>query len=161
MQYLQILIGIPRDCIYFRNDRLNYNELSHPELHSSNAGNAWPWVQWLELPVWKVGNRGFEPHSCLWVQRNKMFLLRTLIKIHYCGEPQWPRGSVLGLRPLGLEFRILCLGGGGGGQCHLIHPTIVRRFSRPILAYMCTKVAWNPNYFISFPTLKNVLTSNV
>ena len=27
----------------------------------------------------------------------------------YCGEPPWPRGSVLGLRPPGLEFRILCL----------------------------------------------------
>ena len=27
----------------------------------------------------------------------------------YCGEPLWPRGSVLGLRPPGLEFRILCL----------------------------------------------------
>ena len=27
----------------------------------------------------------------------------------YCGEPPWPRGSVLGLRPPGLELRILCL----------------------------------------------------
>ena len=27
----------------------------------------------------------------------------------YCGEPPWPRGSVLGLRPPGLGFRILCL----------------------------------------------------
>ena len=27
----------------------------------------------------------------------------------YCGEPPWPRGSVLGLRPPGLEFWILCL----------------------------------------------------
>ena len=27
----------------------------------------------------------------------------------YCGEPLWPRCSVLGLRPSGLEFRILCL----------------------------------------------------
>ena len=26
-----------------------------------------------------------------------------------CGEPPWPRGSELGLRPPGLEFRILCL----------------------------------------------------
>ena len=30
-------------------------------------------------------------------------------KSQYCGEPPWPRGSVLGLRPPGLEFRILCL----------------------------------------------------
>ena len=27
----------------------------------------------------------------------------------YCGEPPWPRGSVLGFRPPGLDFRILCL----------------------------------------------------
>ena len=27
----------------------------------------------------------------------------------YCGEPPWPRGSVLGLRPPGREFRIMCL----------------------------------------------------
>ena len=27
----------------------------------------------------------------------------------YCGESPWPRDSVLGLRPPGLEFRILCL----------------------------------------------------
>ena len=40
----------------------------------------------------------------------------------YCGEPLWPRGSVLGLRPPGLEFRIN-------------HLTILRRFSWPSLAY--------------------------
>ena len=27
----------------------------------------------------------------------------------YCGEPPWPRGRVLDLRPSGLEFQILCL----------------------------------------------------
>ena len=30
-------------------------------------------------------------------------------KTQYCGEPTWPRGSVLGLGPPGPEFRILCL----------------------------------------------------
>ena len=30
-----------------------------------------------------------------------------------------------------------------GGQYHLIHLTILRRYSWPRLAYMCTKVAWN------------------
>ena len=28
-----------------------------------------------------------------------------------------------------------------GGQCHLIHRIMLRRFSWPSLAYMCTKVA--------------------
>ena len=30
-------------------------------------------------------------------------------KSQYCGEPPWPRGSLLGLRPPGCEFLILCL----------------------------------------------------
>ena len=38
-----------------------------------------------------------------------MFLLHSLVMIQYCGEPPWPRGSVLGLRPPGHEFRIRCL----------------------------------------------------
>ena len=33
-----------------------------------------------------------------------MFLPRSLVKIQYCREPLWPRGSVLGFRPPGLEF---------------------------------------------------------
>ena len=37
-----------------------------------------------------------------------------------------------------------------GGQCHLIHLIIFRRFSWPSLAYMCTKVAWSPIHFIFF-----------
>ena len=32
-----------------------------------------------------------------------------LIQSQYYVEPPWPRGSVLGLRPSGLEFQILCL----------------------------------------------------
>ena len=33
----------------------------------------------------------------------------SMCESQYCVEPPWPRGSVLGLRPPGLEFRILCL----------------------------------------------------
>ena len=59
------------------------------------------------------------------IQRNKMFLTRPfardMLAINLCdwdivldlrlygSKPPWPRGSVLGLRPPGLEFRILCL----------------------------------------------------
>ena len=42
-------------------------------------------------------------------QGNKIFLPRSLVKIQYYGEPLRPRGSVLGLRPTELEFRIMCL----------------------------------------------------
>ena len=44
-------------------------------------------------------------------QRNKMFLLCSLVKIRYCGEPLWPGNSELGLRPPGFEFRVSCLEG--------------------------------------------------
>ena len=54
---------------------------------------------------------GSNPTMVFKFQRNKMFLPRSLVKIQYCGEPPWPRGSVLGLRPRGLEFRIMCLEG--------------------------------------------------
>ena len=38
-----------------------------------------------------------------------MLLNCSLRLTHYRGEPPWPRGSVLGHRPPGFEFRILCL----------------------------------------------------
>ena len=66
----------------------------------------------------------------------------SLVQTQYCGKPPWPRGSVLGLRPPGLECRIMCL------KCHRIHLTILRRFSRSSLAYMSTKVA--PIHCIAF-----------
>ena len=54
----------------------------------------------------------------------------------YCGEPPWPRGSVLGPdRQSSISNPV------SGGQCHLNHLTILRRFSWPSLAYMCTNVA--------------------
>ena len=84
-------------------------------------------------------------HSGLQVSKKQMFLPCSLAQIQYCGEPLSLRSSVLGLRPPGLEFRILCW-----RQCHLIHFTILRRFSWPNLAYMCKKLAWSPNHFISY-----------
>ena len=54
-------------------------------------------VQWLNLPGWKIGDHGLEPHSGLQVSKKQKFL-------QYCGEPPWPGGSVFDLRPPGLEF---------------------------------------------------------
>ena len=42
-------------------------------------------------------------------ERNKNVSSPSTCETQYCGKPPWPRGSVLGLRPPGLEFRILCL----------------------------------------------------
>ena len=53
---------------------------------------------WVRIPLW---------HSNF----KKIIFLRSLVKIEYCGEPPWPRGSVLSLRPPGLECPILCLEG--------------------------------------------------
>ena len=39
------------------------------------------------------------------------------------------------------DREVACSNPVSGGQCHLNHLTILRRFSWPSLAYMCTKVA--------------------
>ena len=82
-------------------------------LKSSQMSGAGALVQWLKLPAWKVGHRGctVSPVQQFKFQRNKMFLPCSLVKSKYCGEHPWPRGSVLGPRPPGLEFRMLCLEG--------------------------------------------------
>ena len=56
-------------------------------------------------------SRARTPTLAFKCQRNKMFLPRLPVKIQYCGELWWPWGSMLGLRPPGLEFWILCLEG--------------------------------------------------
>ena len=42
-------------------------------------------------------------------KETKMFLPHPRVKVSIVGSLRKPRGSVLGLRPPGLEFRILCL----------------------------------------------------
>ena len=46
--------------------------------------------------------------SAVWKKR-KMFLPHPHVKVSIVGSLPWPRGSMLGLRLPGLEFRILCL----------------------------------------------------
>ena len=72
--------------------------------------NTW-WAgalgQWLApLPFTIKFGVGF-PVSAVW-KKQKCFFPSTC-ETQYCGEPPWPRGSVLGLRPPGLEFWIMCL----------------------------------------------------
>ena len=43
------------------------------------------------------------------LKETKMVSSPSTCESQYCGEPPWPRGSVLGLRPPELEFLILCL----------------------------------------------------
>ena len=62
-----------------------------------------------------------------------------LAKNQYCGEPPWPRGSVLGLWPPGLEFRVPFLEDS-------VTSFILRMFSCPGLAYKGGLKPYSFNY---------------
>ena len=53
----------------------------------------------------------------------------SMCERQYCGEPPWPRGSVLGLRPPGLEFRILCLEDSVISSSHHLQEVLLVQFS--------------------------------
>ena len=44
------------------------------------------------------------PYSVYMFERNINVSSPSTCESRYCGEPSWPRGSVLGLRPPGFEF---------------------------------------------------------
>ena len=90
--------------------------LKHTQIHvmarTKNTSNYQPPITTNNWHIHRAGGgllQWLKPTLALRFQRNKMFLPRSLVKIQYCWEPPWPRGSVLGLRPPGLEFRILCV----------------------------------------------------
>ena len=66
----------------------------------------------------------------------KMFLLHPRVKLSIVGSLS---DREVAARPQTARARISSPV--SGGQCHLIHLTILRRFSWSSLAYMCTKVA--------------------
>ena len=66
-------------------------------------------MKWLELPAWKVGDRGFVPRSGIQVSKKDMFIPRSLVNTQFSGDPPLSRDSELGFRPPGLGFSILCL----------------------------------------------------
>ena len=98
-------------------------------------------VQWFLKAVYLESRRS-RIRTQLWhIQASKK---KSFVKIKYCGEPPWPRWRA---RPQRDRARIL--NSIYGKQWHLIHLTIFSRFSWFSLAYMCTKVVWNPIYLIS------------
>ena len=82
-------------------------------------------VQWVKLPAWKVGHREYEPHSVLPVlkkqnvssplTRKDSILWGASVSERWRARPQTARARIS--NPV------------SGGQCHLIHLTILRRFS--------------------------------
>ena len=78
------------------------------------------------------------------LKETKMFLPHPLVKTQYCGEPPWPRGSVLGL-----DLQVCISNPVSGWQCHLTHLTILGKFPWPNLARVCAQ-KWPKARFISF-----------
>ena len=96
------------------------------------------------------GPQGSVQHRCLSRQssgfgsrsrrfeRNQSVSSPSTCESQYCGEPPWPRGSVLGLRPPGLEFRVLCLEDSGisiispssGGSPGPVQPICAQRWPK-------------------------------
>ena len=91
--------------------------LSNAGLMLGQRGRRWPSISptldehlsiMLDAMHHYMWSRGSRVPLPLWQRK---FLSRSLVKIQYCGEHPWSRGSVLGLRVPGIEFRILCLEG--------------------------------------------------
>ena len=73
----------------------------------------------------------------------KMFLPHPLVKVSIVGSLRDREVACSDSDRHGSNFNPV-----SGRQCHLNHLTILRRFSWPSLAYMCTKVALSPIHFI-------------
>ena len=89
------------------------------------------------------------PHSGL---KNKQEVSPcSLVKIQYCGEPLCLRVSVLGLRPPGVEFRILCLKGiaisfispSSGDSLGSVKPICAQRCPKAPFIQVAYKVDWS------------------
>ena len=124
--------GLARKGFYQAYFSVLYSVIS--SVHHTRAGA----VQWFKLPAWKVKDRRFEPHSGHLVSKKQNISSPLTRKDSILWGAPWPKGSVLGLRPLVLKFRILI---------HLsnILEVLLTRFS----LYVRRKVAWNPIHFIS------------
>ena len=102
---------------------------------------ATPAVKGLKLHVWKVGDCGASPALAFRFQINNNFVFFSETK---CFSPLTRKYSVLWGTSRDREVPCSVSDSHGcgisnpvfGGQCHLIHLTITRRFCWPSLAYM-------------------------
>ena len=84
--------------------------------------------------------RGSTSRVCLQFKKKKFFPY-SLVKNKYCGEPPWPRGSVLGFRPPGLVFQSLCLESSvispsSGGSPAPVQPICAQRWPKtPFISF--------------------------
>ena len=87
--------------------------LPHPRVKVSNVGS----LRDREVACSASDRQGSNFESCVWRtvssqsshHPQEVLLAQFSLYVHkYCKGPPWPRGSVFGLGPPGLEFRILC-----------------------------------------------------
>ena len=128
----------------------------HTLWHSGNKKNSSPAHSWRFIYV-KL--KSLDLHCCQRVSwynialfspssHSKRFPVTSLRLTEYCGKPPWPRGSVLGHKSPGYEFRILCLGGGGAVSSY--SSPLPQEVFWPSLAYICAQRWPQPHSFISF-----------
>ena len=88
-------------------------------------------VLWLNLPAWKVGDRGFEHRSVVQVSK-KQIVSSVLTRKYLILWGAFMTGRQRA-RPRTVKVRILYLV--YGAQCHLIYLTILRRLSWPSIQW--------------------------
>ena len=145
-------------------DPLSYHSLA------SLAVLVWPWEEAAisgpgavaKPATWKAEIANSDPAQTFKFQRNTFVLSHSLVKIQYCGQPPWPRGIVLGLRPPGVEFRILCLEGSvislistsSGGSPDSVQPTGNWDVSMRWQSLPCLYFYWGKETISSFQNEK-------
>ena len=88
---------------------------------------------WLDVSCACLESRRSRVRTLPWHSSfNIISILVSVVNIQYSGDPPWSRRSGLGLYILAWISNLV-----SGGQCHLIHLTILARFSRASLTYLC------------------------
>ena len=86
-------------------------------------------VQYVQLSAWKVGDRGLKPRAGIQV-----------LKKQNASNPLTRKDSVLWGASVTETDKARISNPVSGRQCHLIHLTIIRKFSWPSLACMCKRM---------------------
>ena len=101
-------------------------------------------------------------------ERSKNVSSPSIRKTQCCGGPPWPRGSVLGLRPPGFEYRILCLESSvislispssGGSPCLYVHKSGLKPDTFYFWKYNMYCIWWIQTHFKLY--LFSVLTTKI
>ena len=125
---------------------LFFSALIYLVLHITSIPGREAWCSGSSCLVGQAKIKDLDPTLAFQFQRNNMFFPRSLVKIQYCGEPPWPRGSELGLEPLGFEYcvRMAVL----SHSSHHLQEVLLAQFR------LCAQW-WPKTLFISLPLYVN------